>query len=102
MFAPSLEDHQRLETVGQGLLQFRKDHFLVWGDVGPLKVELGCTQLPNLGLFRNDFPIIIILLLIIVLLVLFLFALLAFLLLRLQLVVHSRVKLPILALAVWG
>ena len=103
MLAPSLEDHQRLETVGQGLLQFCKDHLLVWGDVRPLKVQLRCTQLPHLGLFRYEVSIIIILLLIIVLFFLFIiFTFLALLLLRLQLVVHSGVKLPILALAMWG
>ena len=67
-----------------------------------MKVELRCTQLPNLGLLRYDIPIIIILLLIIVLFLLFVFTFFALLLLRLQLVVHSRVKLPILALAMWG
>lgn len=60
------------------------------------------AQLPNLGLLRYDVPIIIILLLIIVLFLLFVIPFFALLLLRLQLVVHSWVKLPILALAMWG
>jgi hypothetical protein len=64
---------------------------------------LRCTQLPHLGLFRYEIPVIIILLLIIVLfLLLSVFAFLALFLLRLQLVVHGGVELPILALAMWG
>jgi hypothetical protein len=62
---------------------------------------LRCAQLPNLGLLRYDVPIIIILLLIIVLFLLFIFTFFALLFLWLQLVVHSWVKLPILALAMW-